>query len=376
MLLFPFWTPPGYYTTVPRNPDLDLTFDCYGEDRLGNRDQGVIGLTTSIHGTWLNKTIIASPIVVTLSISGNISFWRAVADPIVVTLDLTAASFTFDGIAYVPFATGVKANWIKWSNIGSLNFTIDKGNVAGERPLDWKGNVYAIKKLGNKAVAYGENGVSFLIPAGNTYGLNTPYRIGLKSKNAVCGDEAKHFFIDKGGQLWKIGESLDKLDYSEYLSPMNNNLVMSYDNLNNLVYICDGSVGYVYNPAAGSLGECQPNITGIASQGGVLYVTAPVAIVTEPFEVCTDILDMGTRKSKTVYSLEFGVDLTTGLYASVDYRRDKAAVFAQTPWYNVDSRGVVFITAYGKEFRFRAKTPTYSYFELDYLKANGVIHAS
>ncbi len=366
-----------YHVPVPRNPLLDQTFNCYGIDRQGEPDQGVLSITTEILGTWICKTILASPIVVTSSISGTfITAIVVTASPIVVTLDLITASFTFSGTGYVPFASGVKSSWVKWSNIGNLDFTIGKDNVAGERPLDWKGFIYAIKKLGSKAVAYGENGVSFLVPAGTAYGLNTIYRTGLKSKTAVAGDEKKHFFIDKIGQLWKVGELLEKLDYSEYLSPMNNNLVMSYDDLNNLVYICDGSVGYVYNPAAGSLGKCQPNITGIGSQGGVLYVTSPAAIVADPFEICTDIFDFGKRSGKTIFNLEFGVDLTTGLYASIDYRRDKAIAFSQTPWYSVSKNGRVFITAFGQEFRFRAKTLTYEYFELDYLKINGVIHAN
>lgn len=361
---------------APRNPALDLTFDCYGDDRLGE-DQGVLVLTTSILGTWINKTIVVSPIEITLSISGT--FVESVvitASPILVTLDLLTGAFVFDGISYVPFASGVKSNWVKWSNIGNLDFTIGKDNVAGERPLDWKGNIYAIKKLGIKAVAYGENGVSFLLPVGTAYGLDTFYRIGLKSKHAVAGDDTKHFFIDKAGQLWKVGESLEKFDYSEYLSLMNNNLVMSYDNLNNLVYICDGSIGYVFNPVTKSLGRCQPNITGIASQGGVLYVSSPATIVADPFEICTDTYDMGVRKNKTIFSLDFGTDLTTGLYASIDYRRDIDGVFATTPWYLVSPKGTVHIIAFGQEFRIRAKTLTYSYFELDYIKINGVIHAS
>ncbi len=369
----------GYYskTVVPRDPSLDLTFNCYGTDRFGNRDQGVIGLTTSILGAWLNQIFVASPIAITTSILGT--FAKTVfitSSPIVLTTDLTTASFVFSGTSHVPFASGVKSNWVKWSNIGSLDFTIGKDNVAGERPLDWKGDVYAIKKLGTKAVAYGENGVSFLIPAGTTYGLNTIYRVGLKSKNAVAGDDTKHFFIDKAGQLWKVGEALEKLDYSEYLSPMNNNLVMSYDNLNNLVYICDGSIGYVYNPATLSLGRCQPNITGIGSQGGLLYVTSPSVIVADPFEICTDIYDLGSRNSKTVHSLEFGIDLTTTLQAAIDYRRDKDASFFQTPWYNVSKSGNVFITAFGREFKFRAKTLTYEWFSIDYLKISGVTHAN
>jgi hypothetical protein len=370
MLLFPFWNAPDYYNPTPRNPLLDTNFDCYGYDRLGNPYRGVGVITIDGNGIWLNKTIFASPGEITVSSYGNIGFWRAVASPGVVIISGEVASFG----GYVPFAAGGKTNWVKWSNIGSLNFTIGKDNVAGERPLDCKGTVYAIKKLGNKAVAYGENGVSFLVPAGAAYGLNTVYRIGLKSKNAVAGDETKHFFIDKAGQLWKVGESLDKLDYSEYLSLMNNNLVMSYDNLNNLIYICDGSVGYVYSPNSNSLGECQANITGMGWQGGTLFVVAPAAIVTDPFKLCTDIYDMGTRKNKTIYSLDFGVDLSNSLYVAIDYRRSINGSFSTTPWMIGSPKGHVNIIAFGLEFRIRAKTLTYEWFHPDYIKISGVVH--
>jgi len=375
MLLFPFWYPTGYYTTVSRDPDLDITFDCYGIDRLGNIDQGVIGVTTSILGTWIAKTVISSPIEITLSISGT---WLGAvyikASPIVVTLELTTAGFVFDGITYVPFATGAKSNWFKWSNIGQLDFTIDKGNVSGERPLDWKGNVYAVKKLGNKAVVYGENGVSFVIPSGTTYGLNTIYRIGLKSKNAVAGDESKHFFIDKGGQLWKIGESLEKIDYSEYLSLMSNNLVMSYDAQENLLYICDGSIGYVYNPAIGGFGSCQPNITGLARQGGTLYITSPGTVSQEPFSICTDIYDLGSRKGKFITGLELGINTTKVLSVAIDYRSDIDSSFTQTDWHVVDDNGKVFFPCYGHEFRFRIKASAYEYFTLDYITVKGNVN--
>jgi len=374
MLLFPLWNPASYYSTVSRDPALDITFDCYADDRLGN-EQGVLELTTSILGTWVNKTIVSSSIGITLSISGTFGgAFVIVASPIVVTLGLLTASFVFDGTSYVPFASGVKANWVKWSNIGNLDFTIGKDNIAGERPLDWKGNIYAIKKLGTKAVAYGENGVSFLIPAGNAYGLNSIYRIGLKSKNAVAGDETKHFFIDKAGQLWKVGESLEKIDYSEYLSLMNNNLVMSYDSLENLLYICDGSVGYVYNPAIGSFGSCQPNITGIARQGGVLYVTSPVTVVQEPFSICTDTYDLGTRKGKFITGLELGVNTTQVLSVAIDYRSDIDSSFSQTDWHMVDDNGKVFFPCYGHEFRFRIKASGYEYFTLDYITVKGNVN--
>jgi hypothetical protein len=360
------------FSKIPaaRDPSLDITYNCYARDRNSNPDQGVLFLTMSLTGTWLNKKITASPLQLTLSLTGAWTISLTVAaTPFAVTLTLLPND------SYIPFASPAKLNWLKWSDVGSLDFTVSKSNVAGERPVDWKGYVYAVKKLSGKIVVYGENGISLLVPAGAVFGLDTIYRIGLKGKHAVAGDETKQFFIDKNGQLWKLSDSLKLLDYSEYLSGLNAHVVMSYDNQNNLVYICDGFLGFVYDVATGNLGKCPPNITGIGFQGGVTYVTASETIITDPFEICTDVYDLGNRAAKTVFSLEFGTDLTSGLYAAIDWRRDKAGSFTQTPWYIVSPHGRVFITTWGREFRIRAKILTYEYFELDYIKVNGVADA-
>jgi len=359
----------GLTTPADRNPALDLTFDCTLNDSTNTPDRGKLIVYPTLLGDWISVNIAEDAFAATLSLLGT---WGSgiIADGLfVATLTLKPND------DYIYFVSSVKENWIKWSEIGSLDFTIGQGNVAGERPLDWKGLVYAVKKLNNKVVVYGENGISLLVPAGAVFGLNTIYRIGLKGKHAVTGDETKHFFVDSFGKLWKLSDGMQMLDYSEYLSEMTSNIVLTYDKFNNLVYICDGSVGYVYDVVTGSLGKCSPNITGIDYQSGIQYVTASSTIVTDPFEICTDIYDLGVRAGKTIFSLEFGVDLTNDLYAAIDYRRNKAGSFTQTPWYTVSSIGRVFITAYGREFRIRVKTAEYEYFELDYIKVNGVADA-
>jgi len=229
--------------------------------------------------------------------------------------------------------------------------------------------------LGNRVIAYGENGVSILTPSGRTYGLNTIYRIGLKSKHAIAGDDKIHFFVDKKDQLFSLGEELIKLDYSEYLSVLSDYLLtMSYDIESNLVYICDGTYGFVYSPKDKSLGEGPVNVAGMFSQDGTLYVAAPAAITIPNFGICTDIYDLGSRKGKTIYSLEIGTDIEGTLQAAIDWRINKKSAFAQTGWFDVDRRGVVFITCYGKEFRCRLKNLEYEYFEPDYITVNGEIH--
>lgn len=361
-----------------RNTALDILYDCR---RTGNDGLpvGVPIVTTTILGTWLNKRIVASPIEITTSILGTMLPAKMLSTTalILVTVSISPNA---DMIT-----VGVKKNWVQWSNIGHLDFTVWKDNIAGERPLDWKGWVYGIKKLGNKIVVYGQNGVSLLAPSGSTFGLLSVHSIGLKGKQAVAGNEKVQFFIDSSGDLYSLGETVmkaslfeasiypEKLGYSEYLASLSNP-VLSWDEKNNLLYICDGIYGYVYSADSKSLGAGPINVTGAGKQSGTSYITASATIVNPVFEICTDIYDMGSRKNKTISSIELGTDVAGDLWASVDYRLDKADAFSSLGWKRVNPSGIVPIPCFGLEFRFRVKRTTYAYFELDYIKVNGVIH--
>lgn len=359
-------------TPADRNPALDLIIDC---DLFENN----LTITPVLLGEWGIFSLASDRLALEITLHGA---W--------------AQGIKFDGLfsvevilkpddKYIHFANSVKLNWVKWSNIGHLNFTVWKDNIAGERPLDWKGAVYSLKKLGNKVVAYGENGVSVLIPLGNTYGLNTIHRIGLKGRQAVSGNKSIHFFVDTKGRLFSLSETPmksnvfeassypQKLDYSEYLSDMSD-LVLSWDEENSLLYICDGEKGYVYNPENYSLGAGPAAITGIGSQGGILYIASSTLISTPAFEIGTDIYDFGTKKYKTIHEIEFGTNVSGVLQAAIEYRSDFTEDFKQTEWKDVMKKGNVFLTALGREFRFKAKVTAYEYIELDYINIKGIVH--
>ena len=348
-----------------RNPDLDLYFDCLGNDTAGNPDVGVLSVLTEISGDWLNRTVISDPIEITTEISGTwISGIVINADPFEVTTSIQS-----DGITL----TSVGMGWIQWSNIGNLDFTIWKDNIAGKRPLDWRGTVYKVAKLGKKVVVYGSGGVTLLHPSGPLFGIETILRYGIDGKNAFCGNESGHYFIDVFGCLWSLAEKLECLDYSEYLSLMTNP-VMSYDESAELIYICDGTIGYVYSTSVGSLASGPVNVSGITYQLGTLYTVAPAAISIPNFNFCSDIQDMGTRKNKTIYSLEVGTDLTTYLEASIDFRIINNAAFTNIGWFPVTREGIAYTPCFGQDFKFRLRSNTYQYFEIDYIKVNGIIH--
>jgi len=351
-----------------RNTALDTVNSCATVDGNGI-PRGIPLITVTQLGTWLNICISASPIELTISQLGT---------PVVgILLSTTTASIvtlTIDVRTPDIAVAATRLNWVKWSNIGSLDFTVWKDNIAGERPLDWPGWVYALKKLGGKVVAYGENGVSYLVPSSISYGLQTIHRVGLKGKGAVCGDDLEQFFIDESGKLYKLGDLLELLDYSEYLDPLLSSVIMSYDYQEKLIYICDGIVGFIYSIKEKSLTSGPINITGIGRKSGTLYVGASSVISTPLFEICTDIYDMGSRKPKTIASLEIGVDSSIDLWTTIDYRKDNSAAFRTLNWHKVNPSGITVIPCYGIEFRFRLKAITYSYFELDYFKINGTIH--
>jgi len=349
---------------MARDTSLDITFNCLDTSDSGVDEIGVIKIYVEVVGSC---TVMTEAAVAASVVTHIVGTWAGGTyideDYAEVTVRILGTFIT------EPF----KKNWVKWSDIGSLVFTIGRGNIAGERPMDWKGWVYKIKKLGGKVVVYGENGISIMTPASNAFGYQTISRIGLKGKNAVAGTDLKHFFVNNLGELWVFSEGLKKLDYSEYLSPMLANMVLSYDEPNDLLYICDGSQGFVYRD--GSFGEGPKNLTGIGYQSGVVYPVAPEAIVVPALELCTDIYDLGMNHYKTVFELQFATNITGTMQAAMDYRANVKADFTQTEWKTVMDRGSVFLTALGREIRFKVKLTAYEYCEMDYIKLRGVIHA-
>jgi len=267
-----------------------------------------------------------------------------------------------------------RCNVVRWGKIGYFNFDIDESNIAGERPMDWAGCIYHIRKLGDKVVVYGENGVTLMKASGIHWGMDTIYRLGLKNKGAFAGSDSRHFFVNVLGELFQLDETLTKLDYSEYLSTMGT-IILTLDIETNLLYICDGSKGYVYSPTSKSFGEGPENITGLGSKSNILYVSSDGEIVTPKLEICTDIYDFGTRKPKTIKSIELGTDVSDFLYVSVDYRMSHKDQFRQISWFLVNPAGKAWPKCHGVDFRFRVRSTVYEYpIELDYMKIRGQIH--
>jgi len=290
---------------------------------------------------------------------------------VAIVLDENTSELAVSSEAYM-YTQPAKANWIKWSHIGSIDFTINRGSVAGEALLDWSGLVYQILQLGTKVIVYGLNGVSIMTPHGISYGMQTIHRRGIKGRNACLGLDSEHFFIDDLGDLYIIKEQLQLLGYREYLSKLTSP-VLSYDNSSELLYICDDTYGFVYNPKTQSLGEGPVNITGIQQKNNITYIAAPSNIIVPVLEIWTDIIDFGTRDAKTIESIEVGTDLIRNLLVNIEFRNNKSSVFQRLSWEVCNPAGISYLFCHGVEFRIGLKLTSFDYLEIDYLNIKGRI---
>jgi hypothetical protein len=345
-----------YNPPMPVNPGLNQ-----------EADFGPIEITVSIEGYNQNLGFPASAIPINVSIHGNLVIGISIpSSPIIIPISIISGG---------AFLEQVRRNFVKWSKIGVLDFTIDESNVAGERPVDWSGYIWHLGKLGSQILAYGENGVSSFKASGVNWGMDTIYPLGLKNKGAYAGDENMHFFVDKLGYLVMVTDSIQRLDYSEFIDPMGT-VILTLDTKRRLLYICDGSVGYIFGIESKSFGVGPVNITGLGEKFGNLYVASSNIIETPVFEICTDVYDFGIRRPKIINQIEVGTDVTENLYVTLDYRTSYKHQFRRMPqWHLVNPDGKAFPRCYGVEFRFRLKSTMYEYLELDYFKIRGHIHS-
>jgi len=362
----------GVYSSYPvalRNPDLDQTYNCLDPDRFGNDGQGVLRYDYEIGGRWGTDLIEAEVLTYGYELSATVVFGNAWDGS---GLDY---NYSLDADFIIEMA---RTAWVKWSDIGYLDFTIreeDPDNLAGERPMEWTGLIYDILKFNAGVIVYGSNGISEMKPVKNSWSYRNVSNKGTKGRDAQISNHTNtiHWFIDVLGQLWEISDSVIKLDYSEFLLTLNNP-VMTINEQDNLIYICDGTNGYVYNYITKSLGKGYANITGYGYKNATVYIVSPETITVPSIAFTTNTYDMGTRKEKNIYQIEISTKTPEDMEIAINFRVHNDAAFTLTPWAKVTPRGIAYLPCYGIEFQFKFRMTDYAAINLNQFKINGQIH--
>lgn len=320
----------------------------------GTRDNKLIDVVTAIEAGLLNVSINSAEIDVITALEGGYVAGTLISD---------AEINVITGIYAEWYILAATKNWVMWSKIGEASFEIDRTNEAGSRPMDWSGYAWQVRQLDKVAVIYGSNGITVMTPVKEpaaTFGFNDISQVGLKSPNALATTKHVHFFITSKGELWKLSkEGTEKLGYDEFLAPMSNP-ILSFDELEQRLFISDGTNGYVYQDG---LGGGYATLTGITDS----HVAASDELAVIPFSLMTDMIDMGQRGIKTITCVEIGISTIQPLYAALDYRYSKGEDWRTSPWVLVNLEGHARIQIAGVEFRVRLKQETYDEVRIDYI---------
>ena len=274
-------------------------------------------------------------------------------------------------------------NYIAWGNIGSASFVNDRMNVAGYRPMDYRGPIYKIKRLGEFIIAYGLNGIGILYPTTTpapTYGYEKLTEFGITSKGAVGGDDKVHCFIGKDGHVYKIALSgptafrqvpvLKQLGYKEKVSLLATTAVVSFipggeNNDEGDFYIGDEDICYFLSSYG--LSTTHQKVTSAHRVNGVpkgLYESDGDT----DFLGVTDIVDFGFRGQKTIYTFEIGCSGSGTYSIALDWRMDTTAAFQTTQFVPLNNQGIASLICAGVEFRIRLKYTNPADIDVSYIK--------
>lgn len=332
--------------TQPAN---NVIFDCLYQD-------GVISLDLRLSGHSLSVTVTDARIILSLILRGGIH------DSTIARGNIINLSLRLDGEALIE---SQRRNWVGWSKIGESSFVLDVTNDAGYRPMDWSGEVYAIKQLGRGAVVYGSNGITLMAPVQATFSFRNLSLVGLLSKDAVCGTDEIHYLIDKKYQLWKLAvDGLTYLDFSEHLQVLQDP-VLHYDVFTKHVFISDDNHGFILS--ADKLGSGYAKLSGYVYESGSLLTASTQLVEYEPLSFTTDILDFGRRSQKTLTNVQVGTDVPEWLEVAYDYRFDIKEDFRCTKWVRLNKEATAYLTCAGIEFRIKLRARRVVALDVDYL---------
>jgi hypothetical protein len=353
---------------VNTDPDKNTIFDCAAAGLDGVEGFAWLKYGYDVEGDFFGTFHTATTLAYAVGLSGIFARGQAVTTG--TTLDYGYRLRAEQGTLEAQDA------WIYWSDIGNLDFTINRSNVAGKMPLKHAGFVYQLRQLDNSVIAYCANGIVQLNPKENIWGSKSLLPIGLIGRDAQAGlvNNSMHWFIDESGKLWEISQAaLKPIGYQEFFSAMTNP-VMSLDEKNELIYICDGTYGYVYSYKYQQLASGPTNVSSISLYSGDLYLYAPATVVVPAGSFSTSILDFGTRNKKTLFQMEIGCNLASAVTGKISFRLDKSQAFSETPTATFTPHGIAYLPCFGREFILHLTVATREVFHLDWFKVSGVIH--
>lgn len=237
-------------------------------------------------------------------------------------------------------------------------------NDMGFMPMPWDGPVWAVKRLGNYVIVYGEEGIAALrsmveVP---TLGMIPLLDYGINSRSHVGGGDKGHVFVDTKGQIRKINPDLtiQLLDYGEFIGPiLDDDFHVAYDENENEYYLGSGSKSYLLSDIG--LTEIHQIVTSIlTNENGKVGVFEDTGVTTST--IVTNVIVIGNTALNVLTSIEVDGEYESGIEVAIDYRYGRRDAFTRSPFVKLNSMGWVRFNYGGLEFRVAIRAPDFTKF--------------
>lgn len=218
-----------------------------------------------------------------------------------------------------------------WSKIGSVDFTPDQSNTSGYRRDPFGGEVLHVRRLGNSVIGYSSKGVvrmDHVSEPAPTFAFTELDDVGLINQGAMNGDLRRQVYVGTDYVVREVtSEGVKELGYYQYVSNLDDTLgiIVNYDRTKKDFYITDGETTYLLSPYGMTQIPQHPSAVWTISSYDDEVVMLPNTL-DDPYEpmIASEILDMGYRGLKTVFSVEtdtllmFNPKLAVGWLNSID----------------------------------------------------------
>lgn len=254
-----------------------------------------------------------------------------------------------------------------WSKIGSFDFTPEQDNEAGYRRCPYGGEVYHVRRLGDRIMGYSSKGIIAMTPAQTTLGFTELSNVGLINQGAMNGDLNRQVYVGEDNILREVTkDGIRELGYENYMELLTEDVIVQYDPKWGDFYIGDDDKTFLLTSTG--LTEIPQHPSAVWRRNKETYMLPDTVddyymlITSQPF-------DMGYGGQKTVFSMETDLLLGYEPEVAVSYYLDPTS-YDTTDYVPLNNQNIASIIASGNVFAFNLRfDPTYDNTRISYIKA-------
>ncbi len=256
-----------------------------------------------------------------------------------------------------------------WSNIGSMDFTPDKGNESGYRRCPYGGEIQNVRRLGNAVIGYSSKGITLIqpVPDPATIGFKELSNIGIINQGAVNGSLTNHLYVGEDYILRLVtAEGVKELGYQYYIQQLvGEDIIVSYDPSKQDFYIGNSTKTFLFSPSG--LTEVLQHPSTVWRSNKVSYML-PESVDSSLPIITTEPFDMGYAGQKTLAVIESDITVTDSPEAGADYTNNNQ-VWTTSSYKPLNSQGVVTAPISGNAFKINLRfAEIYNNTRISYIK--------